>query len=91
LSALLLQLFSPGGLSALLSFLLLQGALGWWFYRRYKKYLHRRVQKFIESLSRELAGIWVDELDARRDLLKECSRRVEERLAEITFTVQENP
>ncbi len=89
--ALLLQLFGPGGLCALLSFLLLQGALGWWFYMRYKKYLRRRVQKFIESLSRELAGIWVDELDARRDLLKECSRRVEERLAEITFTVQENP
>jgi hypothetical protein len=57
------RLFSPFGLAALGSYILINLFLGFRFFNHYKKLLQRRSQKFIESLKMELGQIWDDALD----------------------------
>lgn len=75
-------IFSPVGLAALGSFLLLQLFLGLRFYGRYKKSLQRRAQKFIDSLKFEVKRIYKEEFDLIINCLVELDREVE---AEISL------
>lgn len=68
-AAMVVNIFNPVGLAALMSYLLLNLFFGFRFYGRYKKFLQRSTQKFIESLKIEISRVWGDELDALiRDL-----------------------
>ena len=80
----LIRLFSPTGVAALGSYLILQILLGFRFYSRYKKSLQRRAQKFIESLKLGLVSMWEEELLAVIGRLTERKRELEARAAELS-------
>ncbi len=82
-------IFSPVGLAALGSYLLLQIFLGFRFYGRYKKFLQRRTQKFIDSLRLELTKLWEEELNAIIGRLEEYGRELESRLSAIALLHEE--
>ncbi len=76
-------LFSPVGLAALATYLLLLFFFGFRFYTRYRKYLQRRTQKFIESLKIDLEKMWEDELNTIIARLEDYSRDLETQLSAI--------
>ena len=84
LLALIRTLFSPQGLAALGSYLLLQVFLGFRFYGRYKKLLQQHAQKFIESLKLELSMIWEEELNILITHLTEAAQQVEGRIEALS-------
>jgi hypothetical protein len=73
-------LFSPDGLAALLTYLLLQFLLGFRFYSLHTKVLQRRVQKFIEALQAELIHVWEEMLDTALARLGEMEKELEAQL-----------
>ncbi len=72
--------FSPFGLAALGSFLLLQLFVGFRFYVKYKKMLQRRTQKFIASLKSEMFQLWENEFDLVLEHLNDHQDQVRTRL-----------
>jgi hypothetical protein len=78
------NLFSPTGLAALGSFLLINTFLGFRFYARYKKLLQRRAQKFIESLKLESGEIWEEKLDSIHARLMEREKEIMSRMSVIS-------
>jgi hypothetical protein len=84
ISSIIRNLFSPAGLAALGSFLLISTFLGFRFYARYKKLLQRRAQKFIESLKLESEEIWEEELDSIRARLMEREQEIRSRMSVIS-------
>lgn len=83
----LLTLFSPKGIAALGSYLILLALVGLRFYRRYKKSLQHRTQKFIESLKRGLGLMWEEELQSLIQILNERRGELEARTREIASLV----
>ncbi|MCK8600611.1 GTPase [Desulfoferrobacter suflitae] len=83
LSALVQHLFSPVGLAALGSYILLNVFFAFRFYARYKKLLQRHAQKFIESLKSELIRVWEAELDSIIEQMQDYDRELEARMAAI--------
>jgi len=77
LTAMIGNLFSPVGLAALGSYILLNLFFALRFYGRYKKLLQRHTQKFIESLKFELGKVWEGELDSIINQLKDHDRELE--------------
>jgi GTP-binding protein EngB required for normal cell division len=84
ISAMINTVFSPAGLAALGSYFLLKVFLGFRFYRRYKKILQRRTQRFIESLKSESESIWEERLNAMIGRLDDHSRELEVRISTLT-------
>lgn len=80
----LIRLFSPAGVAALGSYVIIQILLGFRFYSRYKKSLQRRAQKFIESLRLGLAALWEEELLEVIGRLTERKSELEARAAELS-------
>jgi len=74
------HIFSPFGLAALGSFLLLQLFVGFRFYGKYKKMLQRRTQKFIASLKSEMFQLWEREFDLLLEDLNEHEKEIQARL-----------
>ncbi|MEA1935734.1 MAG: GTPase [Thermodesulfobacteriota bacterium] len=58
-------LFSPAGLAALGSYALINLFFGYRFYARYKKLLEKRTDKLLDSLKKELAAFWEEEIVGR--------------------------
>lgn len=83
----LLSLFSPKGIAALGSYLILLALVALRFYRRYKKSLQHHTQKFIESLKQGLGRMWEEELQSVIRGLNERRRELEARAREITSLV----
>ncbi len=77
------RIFSPFGLAALGSFLLLQLFVGFRFYGKYKKMLQRRTQKFIASLKSEMFQLWEHEFDLILEQLTEHRNQVQARLESL--------
>ncbi len=84
LFALIQTLFSPRGLAALGSYLLLQILLGFRFYASYKKLLQQHAQKFIESLKLESGMIWEEERNVLVTHLTERAQQIEGRIAALS-------
>ena len=84
ISSIIRNLFSPAGLAALGSFLLINTFLGFRFYARYKKLLQRRAQKFIESLKLESEKIWEEKLDSIHARLMEREEEIRSRMSVIS-------
>ncbi len=82
--ALIETLFSPRGLAALGTYLLLQILLGFRFYGGYKKLLQQYAQKFIESLKLESGMIWEGELNVLITHLTKGAQQVEGRIAGLS-------
>ncbi len=80
----LVRLFSPPGVAALGSYVIIQILLGFRFYSRYKKSLQRRAQKFIESLKLGLVALWEEELLAVIGRLTERRSELAVRAAELS-------
>jgi hypothetical protein len=80
IAVILYNLFSPNGLAALLTYLLLQFLLGLRFHSLHTKVLRRRVQKFIEALQSELIHVWEETLDAALARLGEMEKELEAQL-----------
>jgi GTP-binding protein EngB required for normal cell division len=78
------RLFSPQGLAALLTLLLLQFSLAVKFHKRYKKLLRRRNQKIIDSLKDELGALWDDTFSRLLSTLKQFRTTMQEQIAAIT-------
>jgi hypothetical protein len=68
------KLFSMTGLGAVLTFTLIQGFLGAYFYKRYKARLERRARKHLASLKKQLGSLWAGELDLVAGSLRECEQ-----------------
>jgi hypothetical protein len=81
----LFALFSPHGLGALATYLVLILCLAWRFGCRYKKLLQRHVQKFIESLNLDLQSVLEDALQSMVTDLKDYDRQLGQRLAAMPF------
>lgn len=75
-SAVIHNLFSPRGLAALGSYMIVNLFFGWHAYRRAKKLLQRYSQKSIESLKLELGRIWENALDAVIGRLDDFAQRL---------------
>ena len=78
------SLFSPYGLAALGSYILLHIFFGFRFYSRYKKMLQRHAQKFIDSLQYELEKVWEDELNAIISRLADYDQQLEAQISSIS-------
>jgi GTP-binding protein EngB required for normal cell division len=78
------SLFTPRGLAALGTLLLLQGLLAANFHRRYKKLLQRRSQKIIDSLKDELGALWDDSFHRSIEALKQIHATMQEQVAAIS-------
>ncbi len=76
-------LFSPKGVAALGSFLILQILLGFRFYRRYQRIRQRHAWKLVESLKLILNQVWEEELTALITELTASAQQVEERIAAL--------
>ena len=76
-------LFSPQGVAALGSFLVLQLLLGFRFYRRYQRIRQRHARKLVESLKLVLNQVWEEELTALITELNASAQQVEERIAAL--------
>lgn len=83
MSGIVNSLFSPAGLAALGSYILLNLFFAFRFYGRYKKLLQRHTQKFIESLKLELRKVWEGELDSIIDHLKDYDQELHAQLSAI--------
>ncbi len=77
------NIFSPIGLAALVSYLLIISFLGFRFYNFYEKLLQKRSQKFIQILTNELLTIWnkqfdwfVEQLTQNKNLLAEKAQSI---------------
>lgn len=79
-----LVLFTPRGLAALGSCLILLLLTGIGFYSRYKKSLQRRTQKFIESLKLGLGSLWEGELQSVIEHLNQHKAQVESQVGELS-------
>ena len=77
-------LFSPTGLAALGTYILLNLFLGFRFYGRYKKLLQHRTQRVIESCKTQMSRIWEDELDRLVERLKRFGEQVMAQLSELS-------
>ena len=77
------HLFSPVGLAALGSYMLLNLFFAFRFYARFKKLLQRHTQKFIESLKFELTRVWEAELEVIIQQLKDYDEELEARMSAI--------
>jgi hypothetical protein len=82
-SATIHNLFSPHGLAALGSYLIVNLFFGLHSYRRAKKLLQRYSQKFIESLKFELGKIWERELESIIDQLNDYARKLHAQMSAI--------
>jgi hypothetical protein len=77
------NLFSPNGLAALGSFMIINLFFGLRFYARAKKLLQRYSQKFIDSLKLELGRIWQSELESIIDQLEDYARRLRAQMSAV--------
>lgn len=82
-SAAIHNLFSPHGLAALGSYVMVNWFFGLLFYRRAKKLLQRYAQKFIESLKLELGKIWERELEFIIGQLDDHSQKLQAQMSAI--------
>ncbi len=82
-SGLIQTLFSPKGLAALGSYLLLQIFLGFRFYRHHRKLLQRQAQKLVESLQLVLETVWEEELNTVIDRLTQKVQQVDKQVATL--------
>lgn len=78
------RIFTPGGLAALASYLILQVYVGFRFFAFHKKSLQRKMQKFIESLRFELVKVWEEELDLLANRMTEFDRELEKQSAALS-------
>ena len=85
------HLFSPVGLAALGSYMLLNLFFAFRFYARFKKLLQRHTQKFIESLKFELTRVWEEELDAIIQQLKDYDEELDARMSAIALLHEGKP
>jgi len=83
LAAIVSNLFSPAGLAALGSYMLLSLFFALRFYGRHKKLLRRHTQKFIESLRLELGRVWEGELDSIINHLRDYDRELDAQMSAI--------
>jgi GTP-binding protein EngB required for normal cell division len=82
-TALIQTLFSPKGLAALGTYLLLQIFLGFRFYRHHRKLLQRQAQKLVESLQLVLETVWEEELNTVIDRLTQKVQQVDKQIATL--------
>lgn len=91
MSAIVQHLFSPTGLAALGSYILLNLFFAFRFYARFKKLLQRHTQKFIESLKSELTKVWEMELDSIIQQLKDYDQELNTRMSAIAVLHEGRP
>jgi predicted GTPase len=83
IAAIVYNLYSPFGLAALVSYVLLNLFLAFRFYSRFKKLLQRHTQKFIESLKLELTGVWQSEYNSIVEQLKRYDQELRAQMSAI--------
>ncbi len=68
------NLFSPAGLAALGSYALINLLLGFWFYRRYRNLIERKIDEIIKSFVENVGELWQEVISHTTATLKEYDR-----------------
>jgi hypothetical protein len=83
-------LFSPTGIAALGSYLLLNMFAGYRFYRAFVKRLEKESRKTREMVKKAITLVWIRRVDVMRDALEEYDKTITSRISSISGLKREN-